>query len=171
MIPAAPAPMAAVRPHAIAAQTAQRTAHAPETSRASAGETGSSAMRSETVDAAKAAEQSTVAPRLRDQERAESSTRIVSWKDAPTGPPPAFEESPLERQARVALDPPEEADAPARAKDATVAPEASVDDVSTRAAPDHVDPPPTPTERAEASFSETRTISAPREKATFDRRN
>ena len=173
MIPAAPAPIAAVRPpHPVAAQTAQKTTQAPETTRTSAGEAGSSAVRSETVDAAKAAEQSTVAPRLRDQERAETSDRPVAWKDAPAGPPPAFEESPLERQARVALDPPDEVAAPPANDPVAEAPREPPDDEATpRPAPDRVDPPPTPTERAEASFSETRALSSPRDRATVDVRN
>jgi hypothetical protein len=173
MIPAAPAPIAAVRPpHPVAAQTAQKTTQALETTRASAGEAGSSAVRSETVDAAKAAEQSTVAPRLRDQERSESSDRRLAWRDAPAGPPPAFEESPLERQARVALDPPDEMAAqPVKVPVAETSEEPSVDEVPPRPAPERVDPPPTPTERAEASFSETRALSSPRDRATVDVRN
>ena len=51
--------------------------------------------------------QTTVAPRLRDQETAERSAREVPASDAPTGPPPSFEETPLQRASRVIFDPPE----------------------------------------------------------------
>lgn len=170
MFAAAPAPIIAARPpHPVTAQSAQKTAQpqAPETARASAGETAAANLRTETPQAVKAAEQAAIAARLRDQERAETTDRTPPWKDEPTGPPPAFRESPLERQARVALEPPQVPEAPAPkteaqanpAEDREAAPEAEAQDI---------DPPPTRTERAEASFAETRTLSEPKERATVN---
>ena len=90
-------------------QAALRTAQtqAPETARTSAGEAAAANVRPETAQAVRAAEQSAIAARLRDQEKAESSERKTPGTDSHAGPPPTFEESPLQRQARVALDPPE----------------------------------------------------------------
>ena len=60
-------------PQPATAQTAIRTAQpqAPETARASAGEAAAANVRTETPIAIQAAEQSAVAPRLRDQETAD----------------------------------------------------------------------------------------------------
>ncbi len=180
MLAAAPSPIAAAKPPLpVAAQTAQKTSQpqAPETARASAGETAAANIKSETVQALKAAEQGAVAPRLRDQERAESTDRLPHGIEAPAGPPPTFEESPLERQARVALEPPELSGLaePGQAAiedadpDQATAPEMPAPTLS--AAPANLDPPPTPSERAEASFAETRTISDHKAPASVDVRN
>ena len=150
--------------------TAQKTSQpqAPETARTSSGESAAANIKAETTKAVQAPEQSSVAPRLRDQETAERTDRAAPAKDEPTGPPPAFEESPLERQARVALDPPEEpAPAPEQAARAE-APEVAADEAApvkaeTVEAP--ADPPPTPSEKAEASFSETKDLAGPRASA------
>lgn len=175
MFPAANVSGAVVKPVQPApAVTAQKTTQpqAPETARASAGESAAANIKAETSHAVQAAEQSSVAPRLRDQETAERTERAFPAKDEPTGPPPAFEESPLERQARVAFDPPEQA--PPERDQAELEPiEVASERVGTGddaepvdAAPQ--DPPPTRTERAEASFSETRHLAEPKEPATVD---
>ncbi len=174
MLPAAnPVGAAVAKPSQPAqGQTAARAAQppAPETARTSAGEAGAANVRAETPNAVQAAEQTAVTPRLRDQENAETTDRELPSKDAPTGPPPAFEESPLERQARVALDPPE--------KDVTVEPveagseTAPTDDEQVSKTENdltqNIDPPPTPTERAEVSFAETQSLAEPKEPATVD---
>jgi len=175
MFPAATVPGAVVTPTPSAnATTAQKTSQpqAPETARTSAGESAAANIKAETSKAVQAPEQTSVAPRLRDQETAERTDRA----DRPepfAGPPPTFEESPLERQARVAFDPPEaSAEAPSdrepvatsQADEVEAAPE-----IETAPAPEEpADPPPTKTERAEASFSETKTISEPNPPASFD---
>jgi len=51
--------------------------------------------------------QATVAPRLREQETSERTERESPASDSPTGPPPSFEETPLQRASRVIFDPPE----------------------------------------------------------------
>lgn len=175
MIPAASAAGVAVKTaQPVATLSAERASQpqAPETARASAGESSAANIRLETTKAVTAPEQTAVAPRLRDQETAERSERALPANDTPTGPPPTFEESPLERQVRVAFDPPEpEAanDAPAPAAKAEVRdtpedlPELTV---SGEAPP--ADPPPTPAEKAEASFAETRTMSKPHEPSTVN---
>lgn len=164
----APKPAVAAAPPTASKTTAPPS---PDTARASVGEAAAGNLRAETARAVDAPEQSAVAPRLRDQETAERTDRLPPDTDRPTGPPPAFEESPLERQARVALDPPDtppEAappvqDTPGNATE-TTAREISLpgDDTKDTA------PPPTPRERAEVSFAETRTMSEPREAAAFD---
>ena len=174
MIPAASSVGVAVKPlQPVTAQTAQRTVQpqAPETARASAGEAAAANVRTETPNAIQAAEQSSVAPRLRDQENSERTERALPGKEEHTGPTPTFEESPLERQARVALDPPEMEQAPneARLRDIEAAgnqPEPDAPEL--KAAPPPADPPPTPSERAEASFSETRALAESKEPATID---
>lgn len=152
----------------VAAQTGVKAAlPAPGTMRSSAGEVGAGNMRAETKKAVDAPAQTVAAPRLRDRETAEQSERTVPDKDRPTGPPPAFEESPLERQARVALDPrgPAEADTIAReTQDASPVRQSEGENadegiMGTSEAPD---PPPTPAERAEAGIAETRSMSEAR---------
>lgn len=174
MLPAAnPAGAAVVKPsQPVTGQTAARAAQpqAPETARGSAGEAGAANIRTETPNAIQAAEQSAVAPRLRDQEKAETSNRETPAKDAPTGPPPSFEESPLERQARVAFDPPE---AEPGSKPEDSAEPAPAEDTPSRSASEQgetarKDPPPTPTERAETSFAETQSLAEPKEPAKVD---
>ncbi len=176
MIPAASAAGVAVKTaQPVATLSAERASQpqAPETARSSAGESSAANIRLETTRAVTAPEQTAVAPRLRDQETAERTERALPANDTPTGPPPTFEESPLERQARVAFDPPEPTPA-------DVAPEPAVVPADQPDAPEDVpelavsgeappaDPPPTPSEKAEASFAETRTISTPREPSTVN---
>ncbi|MDJ1016952.1 MAG: hypothetical protein QNJ35_10605 [Paracoccaceae bacterium] len=78
----------------------------PGAARASAGEAPRASLRAETARAIDPPEQLPAAQRLRDRETDETSGR-PPLGDGPTGPPPAFQESPLERQVRVALDPPD----------------------------------------------------------------
>lgn len=171
MIPAV-SPAGAVAGQSAASYTASRTAQppAPEAARTSAGEAAPANVKLATNVAVTAPDQAAVAPRLRDQETAERTERTLPGKDAPTGPPPSFEESPLERQARVAFDPPEPAfdltPQVADVEDGTDAKaEADAETVKAEAPPD---PPPTPTERAESSFAETKTLATPKEPATVD---
>ena len=177
MFPAANVSNAAIKPVQPAPPvTAQKTSQpqAPETARTSSGESAAANIKAETTKAVQAPEQSSVAPRLRDQETAERTERPEPAKDEHTGPPPAFEESPLERQARVAFDPPEEPPARSEPSAASEAPPPVADegeDVKAESAEAPADPPPTPTEKAEASFSETRTLAEGREPGTVDVRN
>lgn len=157
--------------HSSAARVAQISA--PETARASAGEGAAANVALHSAKAVTAPEQAAVAPRLRDQETAEQTDRAPISKDAPTGPPPTFEESPLERQARVAFDPPEASIEPAfdlrpELNTEEVEGPAPDEDVELKTPDTPADPPPTPTERAEASFAETRTLSTPKETTTVD---
>ena len=176
MIPAASSAGFAVKtvqptPHNSAAR-AQPSA--PEAARTSAGETSAANVALQSAKAVTAPEQSAVAPRLRDHETADHTDRTSATKDAPTGPPPAFEESPLERQARVAFDPPETPPEPAFDLLADNAVVAKPDEGKEESAPEpnmpdtRVAPPPTPTERAEASFAETKTLAEPKEAVTVD---
>lgn len=179
MFPAASVSSAAAKPAQPAqAQTAQKTTQpqAPETARTSSGESAAANVKAETTKAVQAPEQSSVAPRLRDQETFERTERVTNPKDLPAGPPPTFEESPLERQARVALDPPDQSVDPEDGfdpvdPDANPAPADAKDDAVAQNRTDQTDPPPTPTERAEASFSETKTISEDPTPASVDVRN
>ena len=167
MIPSVSANVAPQKPVPV---TAAQTATKPNspTGQGGSGEGAAYNVRPETASVVRAPDQLTAAPRLRDQETAERSERELADKKAPTGPPPAFEESPLERQARVALDPPD------------VAPEvevevSSVDELDEVPGGDaaesdtgQIDAPPTPRERAEVSFSETRAIAEPVETSSVD---
>lgn len=148
--------------------TAPKPASTPQTEapRSSGGEVSAANLRTETARAIDAAGQSAVAPRLRDQETIERSKRLPPKLDAPTGPPPAFDESVLERRSRTALDPPE-----------TVAPAKSVPPNKDAEAEEEPPPapvaltpetPPTPSERAEAGFAETRILSEPDQPAALD---
>ncbi len=174
MIPAVSPAGAAGQPVASLSATRAAQAPAPEAARASSGEAAPANIRLATSAAVTAADQTAVAPRLRDQETAERTERDLPGKDTPTGPPPTFEESPLERQARVAFDPPERAVEPAfdlnpgvaAVEETDVAAEDNAPKIAKAEAPP--DPPPTPSERAEASFAETRTLSAPREPSRVD---
>ena len=175
MFPAANVSTVAVKPVQPApALTAQKTSQpqAPETARTSSGESAAANIKAETSIAVQATEQSAVAPRLRDQETAERTERSQPVKDQHAGPPPTFEESPLERQARVAFDPPEAEAAPlpkpviddaGHSSESTPAPDEAPAPEET-----HFDPPPTRTEKAEASFSETRSLADQKEPATVD---
>ncbi|MDA8586900.1 hypothetical protein N9L47_11675 [Rhodobacteraceae bacterium] len=162
-------------------QTAQKTSQsqAPETARTSAGESSAANIKAETSQAIQAPEQSSVVARLRDQEKSESTDRAAQVKERPAGPPPSFKETPLERRARVALEPPEVPEVPDEtdaALESAVADDAPnlelVDDAISESQPAVVsDPPLTRTEKAEASFSETRSLSEPKDPATVDLRN
>lgn len=170
MIPSATTSAVAPKPVAPGIQqAAQKTpqSHAPEAARSSAGETAAGSLRAETARAVDASKQAVVAPRLRDQDTAERTERALTDRDAPTGPPPAFEESPLERQARVALEPPEILPETEHRE----APEADAVHFSqdeTEVQKKDVEPPPTPREKAEVSFAETRSIAAPRSSGSID---
>ncbi|MCG6883258.1 MAG: hypothetical protein LJE62_05830 [Silicimonas sp.] len=170
MLPAASSAGVAIKTaQPVVLQSAARTAqaNAPETPRASAGEAAASNIPLETAKAVTSPEQSAVAPRLRDQENAEQSNRADLRKDVPTGPPPAFDESPLERQARLAFDPPEHpVEGPSRDSASIEAGDAP-EDVESDAGYT-IEPPPTRSERAEASFAETRNLALSRELSTVD---
>jgi len=166
MLPAATAVSAAVKPVDQLSAHNSSQQQAAETARASAGEASAANLRTETVQAVKAAEQSAVSARLRDQEKAEQTDRNLPVEDSPTGPPPTFEESPLERQARLAFEPVESQPEPATASPGmvelnTAAPGSAGVDKAT-------DPPPTPRDRAEVSFAETRTLAVRKDAATVD---
>jgi hypothetical protein len=139
---------------------------APDIARTSVGETAAGNTRAETALAVEAPDQTPVPPRLRDQETAERSQRQKLDKDAPAGPRPAFDESLLERQVRLAFDPPESKTPTATATrdESPAKPELPADKTS----PDDIEIPPTPREKAEVSFAETRTMTDPRETATVD---
>lgn len=179
MIPAATSSgIASTSAQLQAGQASQRAfaSETAETSRASMGETGAAKVTPVTSNAVSAPEQTATAPRLRDQETAEQTDRSALPKDTPVGPPPTFDESLLERQARVALDPPDlPAGASSEAPEYPSGPQSlpepeGTDEVVTITRPpeDAPEPPPTPTERAEASFAETRTLAAPKDPATID---
>ena len=163
MIPTVTSPGPAPTP--APTQTAQQKAALPQadSARSSAGENAAANVRAETTRAIDAPEQSSVAPRLREQESKERPDTIF---DDLVGPEPTFEENLLERQARVALDPPEVAiaDEPTPAPAEIKEPQ----DVEAEDAPTFEDPPPTPTERAEKSFAETRSLADTNEPATVD---
>lgn len=148
--------------------TAPKAASTPlsEAPRSSTGEVSAANIKSETSRAIDAAGQSAVAPRLRDQETTERSNRLAANRDAPTGPSPAFDESLLERRSRTALDPPE------FAKQAKWPPpsEETKTDKEPPAAPAAFvsETPPTPREKAEAGFAETRAISDTSQSTTLD---
>lgn len=174
MIPSVASPNIAPKPAAPAVPpTANKTTAppAPEIPRSSTGEAAAGNLRAETARAVDAPEQTAVAPRLRDQETSEQRERLPSDRDGPTGPPPAFEESPLERQARIALDPPERDVAAASVESPAADPESETgrEGTATFGTDEFaVDPPPTPRERAEASFQETLTISAQPDNRSLD---
>lgn len=177
MFPAASASGVAIKtgqPVSLQATQTSIRPQAPEAARSSAGETAASNVKAETTKAVTAPDQTAVAPRLRDQENLERTERTVQLVDAPAGPPPAFEESPLERQARVAFEPPEVPSDASEAKEAPSDASSETDETPKAAALEKIEeapqqePPPTRTERAEASFAETKTLSETREPATLD---
>lgn len=164
MIPSVSTPVVTPKPAAAgAALAATRTAvpPSPESAPSSAGERAAANIRPESVKAVDAPDQTAVAPRLREQETAERTDRTEPALDKPAGPEPAFEESPLERQARLALEPSETNEAPAEDTSVQGAAATESSGSSPPVAPDEATPPPTPSERAEASLAETRTISEP----------
>lgn len=176
MIPATPPAGVAVKSaQPITTFSADRTSQpsAPETARSSSGETAAANIRVETADAVTPPEQSAVVPRLRDEENWDQTERDLPNKDDPTGPPPAFEESPLQRQARVSLDPTEASTPPELTTEPvgeSVKPETK-DRMPAQilaAATDPVETPPTPSERAEISFAETRDLAEPTEPPNVD---
>lgn len=67
----------------------------------SAGESAASNVRVETRAAIDPTRQTANAPRLRDQEKSETTRN----PEGPVGPPPAFQETLLQRQARTVLSP------------------------------------------------------------------
>ena len=149
--------------HTAPKATAAPTTEAPKSS---AGEVSAGNLRTETARAIDAASQSAVAPRLRDQETVERSKRLPPRLDAPTGPPPAFDESVLERRSRTAFDPPD-----AAVKTETEPPKEDADDDDTSApfpVESKSDTPPNPREKAEAGFAETRAISDDAKLATLN---
>jgi hypothetical protein len=174
MIPSVTQPAALPKPAPQAAPpTAAKTAvpPAPETGRGSVGETAAGNIRAETRRAIDAPEQAAVLPRLRDQERAVDTERRIPEKDTPTGPQPTFEETPLERQARVALEPPDPVPGEDQAlSEETGTPRPDIPRDASDAPGDDVPaaPPPTPRERAEVSFAETRSLAASRDGAALD---
>lgn len=167
MIPTVTAPTPA--PPQAPNQAVQKSAlPQTDTARSSAGENVAANVRAETTRAIDAPEQTSVAPRLREQETKERPETVF---DELVGPEPTFEESPLERQARTALDPPEiteTAEPIAQTAEEPTEPEAELPALATADAPVFEDPPPTPTAKAEASFAETRTLAADSEPATVD---
>lgn len=167
MIPTVTAPTPVPTPGPT--QTVQKSAlPQTDTARSSAGENAAANVRAETARAIDAPEQSSVAPRLRAEETKERPETVF---DELVGPEPTFEESPLERQARVALDPPEfiePSEPTAQPVDDAQETEAPLPTIEATEAPVFEDPPPTPTEKAEASFAETRTLAKDNEPATID---
>lgn len=152
------------------AQPAQKaTLPQADTARSSVGENAAANVRAETARAIDAPEQSSVAPRLREQETKERPDTVF---DELVGPEPTFEESPLERQARVALDPPEIVASPEDTEVRSAEPESPAESdataITVTQAPPFEDPPPTPSERAETSFAETRSLSTEPKPATID---
>ena len=65
---------------------------------------GPSGIRPETTRMVEAARQAPLAQRLRDNDTRKG---LIPTDDLPAGPPPAFRETPLERQLRTALEPPD----------------------------------------------------------------
>ncbi len=167
MISPAPSSIAAPKPAPqTAPQTAARTTATaqPGLSGTSTGEVSAANVKAESIFAVDAAEQSAAAARLREEETAERTARNSHDKDKPTGPPPAFEESPLERQARAALDPPEfqtavtftDASDTDQDRGATIGADAALDEPHAE-----IKVPPTPSDRAKAGFAETRALNEP----------
>lgn len=140
-----------------------------QTARTSVGENAAANIRPETARAIDAPDQAVVAQRLRDQETKERAAAII---EEFAGPEPTFEESPLERQARVALDPPKATAVVVQSDEFALStePDEPANEPADLAikAPMFEDPPPTPTERAEASFAETRSFADTTEPATVD---
>jgi len=156
-IPAGPATPARTAQND-ALNSAQRTLHAvQEVPGAAAGEAAASATRLETTQAVDAAVQCHAAARLRDGEKSETSRHEDDGKW--TGPPPTFEETYLERQARTAFDTPSpqqnpapEVNEPARKADGDSPAPA---DTTTGLQKPH------DTSRAKAGFAEARHLSEP----------
>lgn len=145
----------------------------PETARSSAGEASAANIRAQSAKAVAAPEQAAITARLRNQEDAEHTERDRPAKDAPTGPPPAFKETPLQRQARIALETElqEDVEAVKRDGDDRIADEAPRE-TQPGAASDATQPagpaPPTPTQKAETAFAETRGLANEGQPATVD---
>ncbi|MEO9823169.1 MAG: hypothetical protein ABJF50_01985 [Paracoccaceae bacterium] len=164
MIPTVTAPGAI--PQSSVPQSAQKSAQPQlDAARSSAGEAANTTLRAETARAIDAPEQSSTAPRLREQETKE---RPESVFDDLVGPVPTFKESPLERQARTALDPPEITAPPKTDVEPQDVKDTEEPVITAAEPPTFEDPPPTPAERAEASFAETRTLASEPEPATID---
>lgn len=114
----------------VGTQISARTSVAPES--------GPARLKPETLEAIDPSRQSEASVRVSSNGTGDTDTR-------PAGPPPAFVETLLQRQARVALDPPEPSD-----PDETI--------------------PPSPAPRAEAGFAETRALATARTAPEIDRR-
>ena len=67
-------------------------------------EAGPSGTRPETTRMVEAARQAPLAQRLRDNDTRKG---LIPADELPAGPPPAFRETPLERQVRTAFEPPD----------------------------------------------------------------
>ncbi len=104
---------------------------------------GPSGTRPETTRMVEAARQAPLAQRLRDNDTREG---LIPTNDLPAGPPPAFRETPLERQARTAFEPPD------------------------IAAETQIDPAPSGRTRAEVGFAEARALTSPDPKSGLDTR-
>lgn len=153
-----------------AAQAAQKTAlPQAQTARTSVGESAAANIRPETTHSIDAPDQAVVAQRLRDQEAKDRADTVI---EEFAGPEPTFEESPLERKARVALDPPAITTSVVQADETATSMKIDdpVNEQTGIAVQDPVfeDPPPTPTERAEASFAETLSLADTPEPASVD---
>ena len=146
--------------------------------RGSTATTGVGATEAKDINAKIAApEQAGDTARLRDGETAESTARTSEKRDlpaldSPTGPPPAFLETPLERAGRLRLEP---AQAPEAREPKIIAaanePDGpngaqSLEDVESEAraalGADTVEVPPSSTQKAETDFSMVQTIEAGR---------
>lgn len=143
----------------VAPTTATQTVAKPAPSvqadgaRSSMGETGPAQLRAEIANSIDPPAQGKAAAALLNDASPPKITQKDIDDEAPAGPPPAFDETILARQARVALDPTNEA--PQKSEDA--------------APPVTIGAPPSPTERAESAVAETRAIAEPSE-ATLDQR-
>ncbi|MEL7345437.1 MAG: hypothetical protein AAFN59_11370, partial [Pseudomonadota bacterium] len=94
--------------------------------------------------------------RLRDGETAETTDRDLPAEDSPTGPPPAFRETPLERAGRVMLSPenPSDAEMPKETQ--------SLPDDAKAPPSEPTTVPPTPTQQAQTEFARAQVIDAGR---------
>lgn len=108
MIPAvsAPAPVAKGAQTSTGSSSGDAASTRQGAQTGSAGEVAAAKVRTETTRAVDPARQAAAAPRMRDQETAEQSDRAALPDTGPTGPRPAFQETFLQRAARLALTPP-----------------------------------------------------------------
>ncbi|QMU58157.1 MAG: hypothetical protein GKR98_08095 [Boseongicola sp.] len=176
MLPAIQTPTVTLQP-SVTVQTAAKAAQpamvgAP---RSSSGEVSVANVKTETARAIDAAEQSNVAPRMRDQETAERSRRVPR-EQLTAGPHPAFEESILERQARVAMEPKEMQSSGSDDRDISVhEKEESLSDAPPETKPSELEPEVNRQrqaiiEMAATTFATAKSISEPAEPASVDKR-